>query len=80
MSDETGYKVSAAQAAVDGATRKIEKLKAALDEAKDALSTAKDQLRTAKADAKNSPTSDSVGDNESVAAHAEAAEIKGEAN
>lgn len=80
MSDETDYEVSTAQAAVDGAGRKVEKCKADLDEAKDALAAAKDALRSAKAEAKNSPASDADGDNDSVAAHAEAAEIKGEAN
>lgn len=76
MSDETDRLV-AAQAAVDGMTRKIEKLKAGIDEAKDALAIAKDDLRAAKAEAKNSPTAAASGDND-VAAFAEAAEIKSE--
>lgn len=79
MSTEAEYLLVTAQAGVDAATAKVEKAKADLEDAKDSLSRAKDELREVEASPQTDPESEPVVENDSVEAHAETAQIEGEA-
>lgn len=79
MSTEADYLLSTAQAGVDAATAKVAKAKADLEDAKDALGRAKDELRQVETSPQAAPESEPVMENAPVEAHAETAQIKGEA-